>query len=418
MTSIAQPVSSVDRHSAPVVLFVHQAAEMYGSDKVLLYIVQGLRARGRIWPVVVLPETGPLLHQLQAAGVETHVSEVAKVSRAAFTPMGLPRLVARMWRAVALYDAILAGRPVGVVHSNTLAVLAGAAWAFRRRVQHVWHVHEIILMPRVVSWAFPRLVRWFSDRVVSNSTLTAQWLLGHQPALAGRSLVVFNGLPGQEPASGAAVTAFRARVGVADGALMLVLAGRLNHWKGQGLLIEAAALLHAQGRLGASRFAIVGDAAPGQGHWRETLQAQVAAAGLTAHFHFESFVDDIRCVWQAADIAVVPSTEPEPFGMVAIEAMAAGVPVVAAGHGGLLDIVEHERSGLLFQPRDAAALAQSLGALMEDAGLRQRLGKAGRVRQQALFSADSQVQALEHLYLDMLGHAPGDKTASCGKECT
>lgn len=390
----------------PLVLFVHQAAEMYGSDKVLLYIVTGLAARGSIWPVVILPEHGPLFDHLQAAGIEVHVSEIAKVKRSVFSLTGLPRLAARMWCAVGLYDAIVAGRSVVVVHSNTLAVLAGAAWARRRRVPHLWHVHEIILSPRIVSRAFPWLVRWLADRVVSNSTLTERWLVGHQPALAARSHVIFNGLPLQDPASDAAAAAFRARAGAGQRSRLVVLAGRLNHWKGQGLLIDAAGQLHAQGRLANVRFAIVGDAAPGQAHLRDALLAQVAAAGLEAYFFFESFVDDIRPVWQAADLAVVPSTEPEPFGMVAIEAMAAGVPVVVAAHGGLLDIVEDGRSGVLFEPRNALALAEAIGSLLDDAPLRRRLGQAGLQRQRSLFSAESQVVALERLYLEMSRQPP------------
>jgi hypothetical protein len=92
--------------SCPLVLFVHQAAEMYGSDKVLLYIVTGLAARGSIWPVVILPEQGPLFAQLQAAGIEVHVSEIAKVKRAVLSLTGLPRLAARMWRAVSSSIAV------------------------------------------------------------------------------------------------------------------------------------------------------------------------------------------------------------------------------------------------------------------------------------------------------------------------
>ena len=63
------------------VLFVHQAAEMYGSDKVLLYLVTGLLRRGRYWPIVVVPEEGPLVDALRSEGVEVHVCEIAKVKR-------------------------------------------------------------------------------------------------------------------------------------------------------------------------------------------------------------------------------------------------------------------------------------------------------------------------------------------------
>lgn len=384
------------------VLFIHQSAELYGSDKVLLYLVTELLNRELVWPIVVLPEKGDLLDALLAAGVETHVAEIAKVKRSVFTPLGLIGLVRKISSAIDAYDSIAGGRKIALVHSNTLAVLAGAAWAWRRGVKHLWHVHEIILTPRLVSKAFPLLVKLASDKVMSNSTLTEQWLLSHQPALKKSSVVVFNGLPEQGAADASAVAEFRAMTGAKAQDLLVVLAGRLNHWKGQSLLIEAAARLKTQGKLGGLHLAIVGDVAPGQDAIRTALVEQVAQAGLASDVSFIPFVRDIRPVWQAAAIAVVPSTEPEPFGMVAIEAMAAGVPVVAAGHGGLLDIVEHERSGLLVTPRDSAALADALLRLAADPQLRAQLGAQGQRRQRELFSLSSQVDFTERVYRELL----------------
>ena len=387
------------------VLFVHQASELYGSDKVLLYLASGMVGRPHFWPIVVLPDRGPLWDELVAAGVEVHVGEIAKVKRSVFSPGGFVGLLRKLRVTLKHYDAIVAGRPIALVHSNTLAVLGGVFWAWRRRTLHLWHVHEIILSPTLVSKAFPLLARLGSDKLMSNSTLTERWLLDTQPALKSRSVVVFNGLPVQAEPPPLAVDAFRATTAAAPGDLLIVLAGRLNHWKGQGLLIEAAHLLGLQGGLAGVHFLLVGDVALGQDSVRDQLVAQVAELGLSASFSFVPFVADIRPVWAAAAIAVVPSTEPEPFGMVAIEAMAAGVPVVAAAHGGLLDIVEHERTGLLFAPRDAQALALALQRLIAQPELRQVLGQAGRLRQVALFSASSQVAATEQVYADMLQHA-------------
>ena len=389
-----------------LVLFVHQSSDLYGSDKVLLYLVTGLLARGMVQPVVVVPGPGPLLDKLRGAGVEVHVGSVGKLARSTFSPIGALVLLRGIWRGMADYNALLAGRRPVAVHSNTVAVLGGAAWAIRHRVPHLWHVHELILTPRLVSRAFPWLLRLCAARVVAISSGTAQWLLAHQPALAARTHVVFNGLPPSVVVQPAAVQALRRQLGVGPANLLVVLMGRLNHWKGQGLLIQAVALLRQQGQLHGMRFAIVGDAAEGQGtFWQDSLAAQAVAAGVAHDVVFLPFTEDVASVWAAADIAVVPSTEPEPFGMVAIEAMQAGVAVVAAAHGGLLDIIEHNASGLLVAPRNAPALADALAMLAADAGLRQRLGSAGKLRQQRLFSAEAQVATLEHLYLDMAGHA-------------
>lgn len=385
-----------------IVLFVHQSAQMYGSDKVLLYLVQGLQARGDFQPVVVLPEDGPLHAALTAAGVEVHIAEVAKISRSIATPTGLFRLARAMFKGMRALNSIAGSRQVALVHSNTLAVLAGAAWAWVARKRHLWHVHEIILSPRLVSKAFPCLVRWMSHRVIANSTLTERWLLSVQPALASRSAVIFNGLSKVEKSSQAAIRAFRASVGASEDDVVVTLAGRINRWKGQELLIEAAAELQRRGRVDGMRFAIAGDAGPGLEDLPARLKAQVRSLGLSKYFTFLPFIDDVWPMWFGTDIAVVPSTEPEPFGMVAIEAMAAHVPVIAAGHGGLLDIVIHEKTGLIFSPGNSIALSEALECLASNHALRHLYGAAGAKRQQDIFSIQGQIDRTLDVYREIL----------------
>lgn len=385
-----------------IILFVHQSAEMYGSDKVLLYLAQGLKNGNVFNPVVVLPERGALHVALLASGIEVHIGEVAKISRAVFSPVGLARLACQMVKAVRSLDRIVAGRHIAVVHSNTLAVLAGAVWSVVRRQKHLWHVHEIILTPKLVSKAFPYLVNRLSDRSMSNSTLTEQWLLSAQPTLAARSVVVFNGLPVVDAPSANAINAFRQRIGASAEDVVITLAGRINRWKGHELLLEAAARLKLSGRATLLRFVIVGGTAPGSEELPGRLLALAVAGGFEAQCSFIPFVDDIWPIWFGTDIAVVPSTEPEPFGMVAIEAMAAGVPVIAANHGGLLDIVVHQETGLLFTARDADELAKAIDKLASDQFLRRQLGLAGIKKQRDLFSVESQVAKTTKTYEEMI----------------
>lgn len=384
-----------------IVLFVHQSSEMYGSDKVLLFLAQGILQSGQFHPVVVLPETGPLHTALLDSGIEVHIGEVAKISRAVLSPLGLFRLAWLTIKAIRGLDRVTNRRQVAVVHSNTLAVLSGAAWSFVRGKKHLWHVHEIILSPKLVSKAFPFLASRFSDRVMSNSTLTERWLLTEQPSLASRSIVVFNGLPPVTKPSAAASSAFRKNIGAKDGDIVITLAGRINRWKGQELLLEAASLLQKSDLAGSLRFVIVGGAAPGLEDLPAQLMAQAVAGGFEDRCCFVPFVDDIWPVWFGTDIAVIPSTEPEPFGMVAIEAMAAGTPVIAAGHGGLLDILQHEETGILFTPRDAGELANAIERLALNPNLRSKLGLAGAKRQQEVFSVESQVEETVKIYKEM-----------------
>ena len=389
--------------ATPLVLFLHGSADMYGSDKVLLNLATALLSKGVLLPVVVLHEDGPLCAALAAAGVEVHVATVVKVQRRMLGPTLPWSLLRELSRAFTDLDRIAAGRAVRLVYSNTLAVLGGAFWARRHGLRHLWHVHEILNRPAAVRRGLPWLADRLSASVISNSQQTQDWLLRQAPRLADRAAVVFNGLPLPPQPDPLAAAKFRFGAGVPVGALLITVAGRLNHWKGQDLFIEALALMSRRGTLGSMHAAIVGDVFAGHEDLRAQLVAQADAAGLAQRVHFVPFVKDIWSVWRTTDIAVVPSIEPEPFGMVAIEAMACGVPVIAAAHGGLLDIIEHERSGLLFRPRDASALADAIERLSGCSELRRSLGASGEVRQAVMFSLETQVRRTQELCLAVMG---------------
>ena len=107
--------------------------------------------------------------------------------------------------------------------------------------------------------------------------------------------------------------------------------------------------------------------------------------------------DQVLAAWPHAAVAVVPSVWPEPFGMVAVEAMAAGVAVVASATGGLVDIVEDGVTGLLVPPGDPTALAGAVRRLVGDPGEAGRMGKAAAARA-GRFATTRVVDELEELY--------------------
>lgn len=381
------------------VLFVHQSAEMYGSDKVLLSLVLGM-AGSRFHPVVLLPGPGPLLTALQAGGIETYIAPIAKLDRETLSVRGLLGLPLSLWASMRAISRIAKSRRIDLVYSNTLAVLGSAVWAKLHGVPHLWHVHEILKSPAVVSRGFPWLLRLMADKVVCNSALTRQWVLAGEPALADRTVVVWNGLAPRPPASMKPVEDLRARLSLQDGQLLVALVGRINRWKGQALLVQAAALLWDRGFTDV-HYLIVGSAVDGQQHLMQGLEKQISQSGAARNIHIKEFTEDVWSVWDACDIAVVPSTDPEPFGLVAIEAMASSKPVVVAAHGGLLDIVEHEVSGLHFKPGDASQFADQLARLITSPALRAQFGAAGCERQHRLFSLREQLDSTVALLREM-----------------
>jgi glycosyltransferase involved in cell wall biosynthesis len=365
-------------------LAVHQGAEMYGSDRSLLEVLSGLDVEH--WHCTVcLPQEGPLAVALREANLTVHIVPVVKVERRLFSLRGLLGLPSQIRGSMTSLDAIAAARPVDLVYTNTLAVWAGALWAWRRGVPHVWHVREIIRRPAWVARGMRGLAQRLSRRLICNSEQTRDWLDSGVSARQRRSVVVWNGVKSSDMPTDEQRSTARRALGVDDDTVLVLMVGRVNSWKGHDLLLDAIELLPARVASG-FKLLLVGGPPPGEPDRMRALQARVEASPLSDCIQVHGFSDDVSPFYAAADVSVVPSREPEPFGRVAIEAMAAGVPVIAANHGGLSEIVSDGDSGLLVPPNDEQALADALSRMIGSRDDRHRMGQQAKCRQAELFS--------------------------------
>jgi glycosyltransferase involved in cell wall biosynthesis len=133
----------------------------------------------------------------------------------------------------------------------------------------------------------------------------------------------------------------------------------------------------------------------GGGPERSALEALAAACGLSDRARFTGARADARALLPAFDVAVVPSTGREGMPLAALEAIDAGLPLVASRLGGLCEVVEHERTGLLVPPGDVGALAAALRAVLEHPGRGRGLGEAARRSVEANFRAGLVARRIE-----------------------
>jgi glycosyltransferase involved in cell wall biosynthesis len=191
--------------------------------------------------------------------------------------------------------------------------------------------------------------------------------------------------------------AARSRLAISSGALVAVCAASLRPRKGQRHLLAAFAGL-------ANEFPGAVLVLAGDGSERQLLVEQVTRLGLEGRVLLPGQLPSQDCL-AIADLACIPSLR-EGLSVFSLEAQAAGLPVLASRVGGLPEAVADEVTGLLAAPGDEHQLATALRRLLADAGLRQRLGAAGRQRVRERFSARAMAEQTEKLYERLLREAP------------
>lgn len=284
-----------------------------------------------------------------------------------------------------------ASRPRDALYAVALARLAGA--------RSVIHLHL-----KVSDWFnLPmRLALRNCDAMVCVSDFVARSAraAGYPPA---KIHVVLNSLELEAWDPDLNGMAVRAEFGIASDAPLLAIASRLFHWKGHGELLQALARVRlVDPRV---RLFIVGKDDPSAqgngGSYRRDLEALVRDLDLTDAVIFTGFRSDIQRILSACDIYTMPSFE-EPLGMAFLEAMAMRKPVIALASGGVPEVVEDSKSGLLSASGDVQALAANILALIADPYRRCRMGARGRLRVQQYHDPRQIANQTEHIYRRIL----------------
>ena len=189
---------------------------------------------------------------------------------------------------------------------------------------------------------------------------------------AERIEVIHNGVDDRPPVSGAVRKRKREQWGLPREALVVGLASRLDPVKGTEFLLDAVSRLH-------NRYPAITVVVLGDGVERSALARQSFRLGIDKKVHFLGRQSDVPDAMGAFDIFALPSLE-EYHSIALLEAMRAGLPIVATNVGGNPESIEREKEGLFVAPRDAAALAAAIERLVEDPEMAERLGRAARAR--------------------------------------
>jgi glycosyltransferase involved in cell wall biosynthesis len=356
------------------VVLVSPTASNAGSERVLLGLARHLPAYG-YEPVPVVLEPGPLVDWLAEAGVPATVlpaGRLRQVDRSAAVVRDLRRLALRTGAT-----AIVSSQWKAHVYASTAALGTG--------LTTVWWQHSVAL-PHLRDRVMGRLP---AAAIVCSSEDAA----GAQRAVSPRRRVatVYPGLPLDEvERRRGAGSALRRELGWADRRLVGIV-GRLDSWKRQDVFLRAAADVAAARP--DVRFVVVGGPTQkGEGAYADELRGLADELSLAGRVRFTGDVADAYAWLDALDVVVHCSTR-EPFGLVVLEAMALGKPVVATAAGGPPEIVGDSDAAVLVEAGDVRAIAEAVTALVDDQEAAAELGARARARAQE-FSEEAMAGSL------------------------
>jgi glycosyltransferase involved in cell wall biosynthesis/GT2 family glycosyltransferase len=359
------------------VLFLMPLAHRHGGAENILWSFLQNVDRSRVEPTLVFFEDGPFRAEVASLGMSTHVlrPEDCPRPRIALFPPRVARIVRRE-----APDLIFSW----LVEAQPFASIAGVLTGRARRIAW-WQANT----PQID----------FVERMATALPARAVFMYSHATAAVQRSIwphretiVVHPGIDVPARVPEAELARLRDELGLPCGSPVIGIVGRLCSWKGQHHVVRAVGLLRERGH-DVHGLIVGGNAYDFEPEYEPRLRALTTELGLDDHVTFTGQVPDGTVHMQLMDV-VANASDHEPFGIVLLEAMALGVPVVAVAAGGPAEIVEDGASGLLVPEASPERFADAFERILSSDELRDGLAAGGAQAVEARFTTGRMVEQL------------------------
>jgi glycosyltransferase involved in cell wall biosynthesis len=405
------------------VVFLNPSGQLGGAERVLLDMVGSLRrANPELQLHLVLGEEGPLVSMARAEGAKVTVvpypHALAQLGDAAVRGPAGDR-ISRWTLARQLVGAVpsMVGylrtlrqvlRRIGpdIIHTNGFKMHVLGVWTRPRNVPVIWHIHDYVSSRVVMSRLLRRHAGQCAAAVANSRSVEDDLRRVCGPGLA--LYTIYNGIDLEEFSPEGPVLDLDARAGLAPapaGTVRVGLVATLGRWKGHAVFLRALAQLPPGLPI---RAYVVGGAlyqTGGSQYSLESLRTMTRQLGIEDRVGFTGFVLKPAAAMRALDIVVHASTEPEPFGLVIVEAMAAGRALIASRAGGSAELFEDGADALGCPPGDVDSLAHAMERLINDPELRTRLAHTGRATAEQRFGRARLATELLPIYRRVLDEA-------------
>ena len=284
---------------------------------------------------------------------------------------------------------IIRREKIEVVHGSepVPAALAAIASKIAGKSKVIFHRHHALTTGK--QSFFSRIAGRFCHLVMAVSRSAANSANQIDRVRFSQIRVAYNGIDPMRKVTKTELMNLREKLAIPETAKVITIVSRLRELKGHRTLFEAARILHhATGEK--PHLVIVGSGPD------ELALKTIAKTNLSAHFHFVGHQEDVALWFSLADVAAMPSHY-EAFGLTALEAISCGVPMIASRLDGIAEIIENETSGILVEPKNAAALAEAILRVLHSKSLASKLSREGEKRA-GFFTVEAMVASWQSCY--------------------
>lgn len=371
------------------ILFVSHSAELYGAERMLLQIIEKID-KTKFNPYLILPAQGPFEREAKRLNIPTGlipfkwwVTEKSKVWKQPFSWIWNIRSVLGIVKTIHQ-------RRISLVFSNSSVVSCGALAARWVKIPHIWSIHEILRgKESLVSFMLGNrtLVRWISrlsTRIIVNSSATRRAFDQDR-----KVRLIYSGLD-TEHQGFPSNRELRKTLDLDEQDVVLGVVGKIYRGKGQKEVILALDKMHRDHpRL---RLLIVGEIKD-RAYYRE-LSKIVNERNLGEHVRFTGYREDVLNLLRLMDMLIVASGL-DSFGLVALEAMAVGTPVLAVAKGGLPEIITHGRNGFLLKSSEPEKIAEGVEDILQNPSEMAEIREQGQLTVKEKFTPERQIRKIE-----------------------
>lgn len=370
------------------ILLVSHQSDLSGAP-ISLYLLAKELDKKQFNVFYLTPTLGPIISKLNESKIKTIILDNKELSKNRFI-----RKIKRLTYSAKIFK-IIKEKKIDLIHVNTILANFGAQAGYKAKIPVIWHLRETLQNPRF------NLISKKKINQISNKVIVASQAIKDiisQFVSKEKIEIVYNGVDLNQFDSNLE-SKIKEEFKILPETKLIGIIGSLEENKGVDFFIQAAAKIKQE--IPKIKFLIVGKTLPNQKKYLDFLKNLTKKLGIENDIIFSGARTDITQIIKALDVVVI-SSKFEAFGRTIIEGMAMEKPVIASNCGGIPEIIEDGKSGILFPVGDIDSLATNVVKILQDKNLALKLGKEGKKRVEEKFSIKKCTQKIENIYEEIL----------------